>query len=100
VSIINSTTNFDGNQQLFYGARPNVANAAGGAAGDAVTTAITFEDQYGNGTLPAEYAVAVTPNQPCFASTSNKSKSGFSVTLTPLAGATLAEGTFDLVVMI
>jgi hypothetical protein len=35
----------------------NIANGAGGSAGAAVTVALTFEDQYGNGTLPANYSV-------------------------------------------
>jgi hypothetical protein len=99
VSIINSTVSIDGDAQMFYAARPNVANAAGAGEGAAVTTAVAFVDQYGNGTLPPEYSVIATPNQACFVSVSNKTASGFSVTLTPLSGATLAAGEFDLIVM-
>ena len=97
--VINSAVNLDGNAQQVYAARPGVANAAGGGEGAAVTTAITFEDQYGNGTLPAEYSVIATPNQACMVSVTNKTASGFDVVLTPLAGATLAAGEFDLIVM-
>jgi hypothetical protein len=84
---------------MFYGVRSNVANAAGAGAGAAVTTAVEFVDQYGNGTLPAEYAVTVTPSQAAFVSVTSKTTSGFDVVLTPPAsGDTIAAGTFDLLV--
>jgi hypothetical protein len=97
--IVNSVVSADGNASMLYAARANVANAAGGAEGDAVTTPIAFVDQYGVGVLPEDYAVTVTPNQVAFASVTNKTAAGFDVTLTPLAGATLAAGSFDLAVM-
>jgi hypothetical protein len=96
--VTNCTINVDGNAQMIYGARANVANAAGAGAGDAVTTALTFEDQYGNGTLPPEYSVVVTPSQACMVSVTDKTTSGFNVVLTPASG-TLEAGTFDLVVV-
>jgi hypothetical protein len=76
----------------------NIANGAGGSAGAAVTVALTFEDQYGNGTLPANYSVAAAPSQACMVSVTSKTTSGFSVVLTPPSGVTLAAGTFDVVV--
>jgi hypothetical protein len=45
--IVNSVVSEDGNAQMIYGARANVANPAGGGEGDAVTIAIAFVDQYG-----------------------------------------------------
>jgi hypothetical protein len=44
--VVNSVINVDGNAQMFYAARANVPNAAGGAEGAAVTTAakIPFGD--------------------------------------------------------
>jgi hypothetical protein len=71
---------------------PNQANAAGGGAGTAVTTAVAIDD------LPAdlEYTVKITPSQACSASYSSKAATGFNVVLTPASGVTLAEGTFDV----
>jgi hypothetical protein len=98
--VINCTISADGNAQMIYAARANVANAAGGSAGTAVTTALTFVDEYGVGVLPAEYAVVVTPSQACFATVTNKTTSGFNVVLAPTgSGITLAGGTFDALVM-
>ena len=72
----------------------NVANVAGAAAGDTVVTTVAV-----NGNLPANYAVAVTPNQGVIASVSNKTQTSFDVTLTPLASTdTVAAGTFDALV--
>ena len=79
----------------------NIANAAGSGAGSAVTITITdLVDQYGNGQLPGNgaYTVSVTPSQACFASVSGKTTSGFTVTLTPPSGVTLAAGTVDILV--
>jgi hypothetical protein len=82
-------------------AQPNVASQAGSSNGASVTIPLTFVDKYGNGSLPvAGYSVAITPSQPCFASVTNKSSSGFSVVLTPPTGSiTLASGTFDVTVI-
>ncbi len=64
-----------------------------------MTVAMTFQDQYGDGTLPAHYSVVVTPSQACFASVTSKTASGFNVVLTPKDGSTtLSSGTFDVVV--
>jgi len=52
------------------------------------------------GALPASYAVVVCPNQDATVCVSNKTSTGFNVTLTPrLATATLAAGLFDVVVI-
>jgi hypothetical protein len=78
----------------------NVANASGSASA-AVTTAVSCVDQYGVGALPANgaYSVHVTPNQASvFASVTNKTASGFTVTLTPLSGGSVAAGSFDALV--
>jgi hypothetical protein len=78
----------------------NVANGAGASAGAAVTVSLAtlFQDQFGNGLLPPNYAVLVTPSQPAMVSVTGKTASGFSVTLTPLGSTQLAVGTFDVVV--
>ena len=86
-------------QPTVVGALAGVANAAGGGAGEAVTTAVSFTDTYGNGQLPAAYAVAVTPSQACAWSVTGKTTSGFTVTLTPNSNSTIAAGTFDVVVV-
>jgi hypothetical protein len=80
---------------------PNVANAGGSAGADVTTSlATSFQDQYGNGFLPPDYAVIVTANQDAMTSVINKTPSGFSVVLTPkTASATIAAGTFDLVIL-
>ena len=91
---------FNGWSPLVWSA-PGVANAAGSGAGDAVTVSTLsafFADSQGNGWLPANYSVLVTPNQACSASVSAKTATGFTVTLTPASGVTLAAGTFDVLV--
>lgn len=73
---------------------PGVANAAGSGAGAAVTTTISGLS------LPASYSVSATANQAAAVSVTNKSYTGFSVTLTPLSSsATLSSGTFDALVV-
>ncbi len=82
-----------------FAALANVANGAGAGEGDTVTVAVTFEDQYGNGLLPSNYAVSVLPSQAAFTSVSDKTTSGFNVVLSPAApGDTLAAGCFDVIV--
>ncbi len=82
-----------------------IPNAAGGSAGAAVTTAVTatLSDQFGSGrlpTMPNSYAVLVSPSQACFVSVSGKTNTGFNITLTPTtSSATLAAGTFDILVV-
>ncbi len=82
-------------------AESNIANAAGGSAGASVSVTINnLVDQFGTGRLPSNFAVVVTPSQACFWSVTNKSASGFTVTLTPVnSSTTLAAGTFDFVVV-
>ena len=71
-----------------------ITSAAGSGAGP-VTTAVTF-----SGELPATYNAFVTPNINATASITNKTSSGFNVVLNPpLASATLAAGTFDVLVI-
>ena len=82
--------NFD---RVVIGGQIGIANAAGGGAGESVTTAVTFP-----GGLPPNQAVLVSPSQPCAWSITNKTWQGFNVVLTPLTG-TLASGTFDVVVI-
>jgi hypothetical protein len=80
----------------------NVANGAGGGAGAAVTTSVTFPTgfTYPAGFPTGNYAVQVTPNQSCTASVTAKTQAGFNVVLTPVPStATLAAGTFDLTVI-
>jgi hypothetical protein len=48
--------------------------------------------------MSLNFVVNVTPSQACFATVSNKSITGFTVTLTPLSGVTLAAGSFDVTV--
>jgi hypothetical protein len=79
----------------------NVANAAGSGAGNPVTITVSnLVDQYGNGMLPASgaYCVIASPSQACMASITTKTTSGFTLTLTPPSGVTLAAGTFDVLV--
>ena len=79
----------------------NVANA-GGTAGANVTVSLatSFQDGYGVGTLPNDYAVMVLPSAPAIASVTGKTTSGFSVVLTPAtASATIVAGSFDVVVL-
>ena len=81
----------------------NQTNTAGGGAGQTVTISLatTFQDQYGVGVLPENgYCAVVTPNQSAAAYVTGKTTSGFSVVLTPLpTTATLAAGTFDVLIM-
>lgn len=81
---------------------PNVANGAGGGAGQDVTVSLatSFTDQWNQPFLPNDYCVLVTASQDAIASVTGKTTSGFSVTLTPkTASATIASGQFDVVVL-
>ena len=87
-------------RNVVIGTQLGVANAAGGSAGAAVTTAITFQDQFGNGQLPSAYTAFVMPSQNCFATIAGRTNTGFNVVLTPSpATATLEAGTFDVSVI-
>ena len=80
--------------RVAIGIFPDVPNVAGAAAGDTVVTSVAL-----NGNVPPNYSVAVTPNQAAFVSVTNKTATGFDVTLTPtVSTATIAAGTFDVVV--
>ena len=82
-----------------------IANSAGSGAGASVTIAVTqtLSDQYNNGrlsNLPNSYIALVLASQPCFANVAGKTSTGFNVILTPpTATATLAAGTFDVLVI-
>lgn len=79
------------------GALPGIANAAGGAAGAAVTVAVALP---ASANLPANYAVIVNPGQDATWYVSGKTSTGFNVTITPrLAANTLAAGAFDAVLV-
>jgi hypothetical protein len=77
-----------------------IANAAGGGNGQAVSTAVSFTDRFGNGLLPVtNYVVSVTPSQACWTTITNKTPFGFNVVLNPASTVTLAAGTFDVTVI-
>ena len=87
-------------RQVVLGTQLAVPNVAGGSAGASVSTAVTFQDQFGNGQLPANYTAYVTPSQACFATITGRTATGFNVVLTPATSATtLAAGTFDCTVV-
>jgi hypothetical protein len=78
-----------------------IANAAGNGNGVAVSTNVQFVDAFGSGRLPQSlvYGVHCTPSQACLTPViSNKSTTGFTVTLSPPSGVTLSAGTFDVIV--
>lgn len=73
---------------------PNFETAAGGGAGDPVTTSIAFGDSTPTN---RHYTVECTPSQPCAVSYDNKEFNGFDLILTPLSSSdTLLAGTVDL----
>jgi hypothetical protein len=81
--------------RLLAGLQLSIPNAAG-ATGAAVTTAVSFVA----GSLPNSYSVFIDAGQPgVFASASAKTINGFTVTLTPLAGAAVAAGAFSVLVL-
>jgi hypothetical protein len=87
---------------IYTFAQSNVANSAGGGAGSAVTTAVTFPTGFAfpAGFPTPNYVVQVSPNQSCTAAVTAKTQAGFNVVLTPVpTTATLAAGTFDLTVI-
>jgi type IV secretory pathway VirJ component len=74
--------------------KKQLANSAGGGAGQSVTIAVTGL------TLPASYAVQATPDQDATVWISGRSQTGFTINLAPrLAANTLAVGKVDVVVM-
>jgi hypothetical protein len=99
-TVKHSTAVLDGSGGIFtdrtiLGMQLGLTNAAGGGAGLAVTTAVTFAEP-----LPASYTVLVQPNQDATAYVSSKTASGFNVVITPrLAATTLSAGTFDVIVL-
>lgn len=82
--------------RLIVGVQNGLASAAGGSAGAAVTVTVAFAD------LPAVYGVHVGINNADAATAvvSNKTSTGFTVTLAPaVATVTLAAGTIDVLVV-
>jgi len=78
--------------RLIVGQQRGVVNAAGGGAGQAVTTTVTFL-----GNLPTSFQAMVDPHQDATWYTTNKTANTIDVVLTPrLAANTLAAGTFDI----
>lgn len=93
VSMIKGSTMTWTDRILVY-TQANVPNLAG-TAGTDVTTAVAPTND-----LPANYIVLVTPNQDAMASVTSKTSTGFNVVLTPkVATATIAAGTFDVLVI-
>jgi hypothetical protein len=90
-------------------------NDAGGGNGEAVTVDVTISYAGGSvqfpgvpgqiptppsGPLADGYdAILVYPSQACMWTISDESPAGFTVTLTPSSGVTLAAGTIDVVVI-
>lgn len=84
------------NDRAHLGVLTGVANAAGGGAGQAVTTALTVAGLPQSG----KYTVIVNPGQDATWYVTSKTAAGFSVVLTPrLAASTLAAGTFDVAIV-
>ena len=82
--------------RLFVGVQFSVANAAGSGAGATVVLNPTFPSS----DMTPNYVVMCSPSQACFWSISNKSASGFTLTLSPpSASATLGAGTVDVLVV-
>jgi hypothetical protein len=79
------------------GTAPNIAGGSAGA-----TVIINVSKLSGDGVtpgLPTNYYVHMTPNQPnVFASISNKTSTGFTITLTPLSTYQIIAGTVDYIV--
>jgi hypothetical protein len=108
---VHFVSDIQGNSVVMASAR--VANAAGSAAGVPVSTAVKFMNPppyHNGGALPDgvlindqivfRWNVHVTPSQPCFATVSDKSTKGFSVTLTPRDNeTTITAGSFEVTVV-
>ena len=79
--------------RTIIGSLPNVPNPAAAAAGDTVSVNVAF----GNDLPGNSYGVFVNPGQACNWWVSNKANAGFTVNLQ--SSATVAAGTFDVVVI-
>jgi hypothetical protein len=97
IEQVGNTSNFARTDRVLVAAFPQTANPAGASAGASVTVTAPFSAV----DLPAVYSVIVSGlSQDAFVSVTNRSHTGFSVTLTPTAsGVTLASGTFDVIVV-
>ena len=99
IHSIDVATGSDPTQQpdrLKYYTKYNIANSAGGGAGQSVTVAVAVPVAAG---LPSNgnYIVDVETSQDCTAFVSSKTATGFNVTLTPrLAANTLSAGTINV----
>lgn len=79
--------------RILLGVVRNLANVAGSGAGASVV--IPLPNLFPSGELPSDgsYVVSVDAGQPCIASASAKTSTGFTLTLTPYPStATLAAG--------
>jgi hypothetical protein len=95
VEVPDGSTGQQYSDRVVIGTQLGIANLAGSGAGTAVTTAVAFP----NGALPANYQVAVTPDQAAMISVTGKTANGFNVVMTPDIGTTLGVGTFDVTVI-
>jgi hypothetical protein len=84
-----------------------ISNAAGSGQGNSVSVVVPLTEKSSDAVTPiwptglATYTVVISPSQACFWNITNKSASGFTVTLTPpSSSATLAAGTFDALIVV
>jgi hypothetical protein len=82
---------------IFAASLFNVANPSGSGTSPVSVTISNLVDSLGNGMLPVDgrYGVVVSTSQACLTSISNKTASGFEITLTPVGGAAIQAGSFD-----
>jgi hypothetical protein len=82
--------------RVILGMKHGIANVAGSGNGASVATAIS-----GFKNLPASgYTVMIMPGQAAVGWVTSRTSTGFTVNLAPNdPGATLASGTFDVIVM-
>ena len=91
LDVPNGGNGYARKDRIFKAAAFGVVNAAGSGAGASVSINIT-----GLSGLPSNYAVTVNPGQDATWFVSNKTSTGFTITLNPrLATNTLAAGAID-----
>jgi hypothetical protein len=94
ISVLDGSSGTDFLDRLFFGKQVGISNVAGSGPGASVSTIVTFQEP-----LPDSYTVLVQPGQAATWFISNKTVFGFTVTLVPLSGETLALGSFDVVLL-
>jgi hypothetical protein len=92
IEVVNGSSPLSNPDRLKLALLFNVANLSG-ATSAAVTTAISGLD------LPANYMVDVECDQNVFVTITGKTITGFNVVLTPLSGAAVAAGTFNVLIL-